>query len=208
MDGQTVTDLATQVSEEARVTVRGKQVVMEGALVLALNKPKGLICSREDLENRRTIFDLLPSHGPRLFYIGRLDKDSEGLLIVTNDGKLCHQLSHPSGHVSKLYEVGIQPKFDQRHIQVLKKGFLIEPGFARMDDVHPVHEYLVRVELSQGLNRQIRRMFAKCGYRVNSLKRIRIGGLSLGSLKSGQFRRLRQSDLQKLFRDPQKGNSG
>ncbi|MEM6821953.1 MAG: pseudouridine synthase [Verrucomicrobiota bacterium] len=201
VNGQLVEDLATTIQSGDVVKVGGKRLELEQRLVLALNKPKGVICSREDLADRPTVFKVLPQSGPRLFYVGRLDKDTEGLLIVTNDGDLAQQLSHPRHKVSKTYEVGIKPKLDRAHIPKLLKGLHIEPGFARADEVFLISDYLVKVVLSQGLKRQIRLMFSKLGYRVNYLKRTQIGGLRLGRLKSGEFKRLSDRDLKQLFQD-------
>jgi len=198
INGSLVEDLSARVEEGDAVTVSGNPVQPEARLVLALHKPPGYICSRTDLENRKTIFDLLPQSGPRLFYVGRLDKDSEGLLIVTNDGELCQELSHPKHKVSKTYEVGLQPRFDAAHTARLRKGFQIESGFARVEQVFPLNDFLVKVVLRQGLKRQIRYMFGKLGYRVNHLKRTHIGGLALGKLKKGEFRKLTQRDLKRV----------
>ncbi|MEM1158540.1 MAG: pseudouridine synthase [Verrucomicrobiota bacterium] len=202
INGKTVSDLATRVTPDDTVTVAGDEVATEERLVLAMNKPAGYICSREDLENRRTIFDLLPQSGPRLFYVGRLDKESEGLLIVTNDGDLCQQLSHPSKKVPKTYEVGVLPKFDKAAIPKFLKGMHIEPGFAKAEEVHQIHDFLVKVVLKQGLKRQIRLMFSQLGYKVKHLKRTQIGGLHLGKLKPGAFRRLTDKDLKKILEEP------
>lgn len=202
VNGQIVVDLATRVAPSDVVSVEGKKVSTEARLVLAMYKPAGYICSREDLENRKTIFDLLPQSGPRLFYVGRLDKESEGLLIVTNDGELCQELSHPSKKVSKTYEVGILPKFDQSVIPKLLKGFHIESGFAKAEEVHQIHDFLVKVVLKQGLKRQIRLMFSQLGFKVKHLKRTHIGGLHIGKLKKGAFRRLTDKDLKKIFDQP------
>lgn len=198
VNGSVVEDLATRVEDDDRVTVSGRPVHLETKLVLALNKPVGYICSRTDLENRKTIFNLLPQSGPRLFYVGRLDKDSEGLLIVTNDGQLCQELSHPKHKISKTYEVGLKPRFDSVHTPKLLKGFQIESGYARMEEVFPLNDFLIKVVLAQGLKRQIRYMFGKLGYRVNHLKRTHIGGLALGPLKKGEFRKLTPRDLKRI----------
>ncbi|MGF1678650.1 MAG: pseudouridine synthase [Candidatus Methylacidiphilales bacterium] len=194
-----VAQLATVVAESDRVTVNGRPVEAEPRKVLALHKPKGFICSREDLAQRKTIFYLLPHSGPRLFYVGRLDMDSEGLLIVTNDGDLCQSISHPAKKVPKTYEVGLTPAFDAALIPKLTKGFMIEPGQARMDSVEILNPYLLRVVLSQGLKRQIRLMFGKLGFRVKHLKRTHIGGLELGTLRPGEFRSLNARDLKRIY---------
>ncbi len=202
VNGRLVVDLATKISDGDTVEVNGKKVETERRLVLAMYKPPGYICSREDMENRKTIFDLLPQSGPRLFYVGRLDKDSEGLLIVTNDGELCQQLSHPSKKVAKTYEVGVLPKFDRAVIPKFLKGFQIESGFAKAEEVYVIHDFLIKVVLKQGLKRQLRLMFSVMGFRVKHLKRTHIGGLDLGNLKKGAFKKLNERDLKRIFREP------
>lgn len=204
VNGELIQDLSTKVSETDKVVVNGKELESERRLVLAMYKPPGYICSREDMENRKTIFDLLPQSGPRLFYVGRLDKDSEGLLIVTNDGDLCQKLSHPSKKVSKTYEVGVLPKFDRAVIPKFLKGFQIESGFAKAEEVYVIHDFLIRVVLKQGLKRQLRMMFSVMGFRVKHLKRTHIGGLHIGNLKKGAFKKLTDRDLKRIFQEPRK----
>jgi 23S rRNA pseudouridine2605 synthase len=205
LNGEVVSSLGTLIEEGDDVRVRGSRARPEAPLVMALNKPKGFICSRVDLENRKTIFDLLPSGLPRLFYIGRLDKDSEGLLILTNDGELAQQLGHPRHKVPKVYRVGIDQPLDKKFIPKLKKGVHTPHGIGKFEEVKVVNPWSLEVVLTQGLKRQIRYMFQKIGYKVVSLKRIRIGAYSLGALKAGEVKRLNGRDLKRLRTDPGKG---
>lgn len=205
INGHFVKDLATRVQPEDRVEVEGKSLSTQRAMTILLNKPKGIISSTVDEQNTRdTVFDLLPKHFPRLFYVGRLDVDTEGMLILTNQGQLAQELAHPRYKLPKTYIVQLDKPFDFDQVEKLKKGFMIEPGFARMEAVYKLSPYELKVVLHQGLKRQIRLMFYHLGYEVNQLKRIQIGGLELGSLKPGEWRHLGEEDMQKLKKVPAK----
>ncbi len=208
INGQTVELLGTVVAEGDDVRVRGSRARPEAPVVMAMNKPKGYVCSRVDLENRKTIFDLLPAGLPRLFYVGRLDKDSEGLLILTNDGDLAQQLGHPRHKVPKVYRVGIDQPLDKKWIPKLKKGVYTPYGIGKFEEVKVINPWALEVVLTQGLKRQIRYMFLKIGYKVVTLKRIRIGTFNLGTLTAGQVKRLNERDLRRLRTDPRKERSG
>jgi 23S rRNA pseudouridine2605 synthase len=163
-----------------------------------LHKPKGVICSKVDLADRPTVFQLLPPHLPQLFYVGRLDVDSEGLLLMTNDGDLAERISHPRNKLPKVYEVVLDRPFDMKLRAALIRGVETEFGFGRMESVDPLPGTRVRVVLCQGLKRQVRLMFRKVGFKVVGLKRTQIGGLKLGTLKPGQWRMLEPRDMKAL----------
>jgi 23S rRNA pseudouridine2605 synthase len=168
-------------------------------LVAILHKPPGYLCTSPDATNERTIYDLLPSSWPRVVYVGRLDKDSEGLLVVTNDGNLAQRLTHPSTKMRKTYIVTLDKEFDFALAPKMKKGISIEEGFARMDDIYRVGPRTLKVVLTQGLKRQIREMFFKVGYEVKRLVRIQIGNLLMENLPVGQHRVLTQEDVKRYF---------
>jgi len=193
-----VTDLATQVTPDDRVTVSGKPVKPQAKQTLIVYKPAGLITSSADERGRRTVIDLLPAHFGRLFHVGRLDKESEGLLVLTNDGDLAQLLTHPSSHVEKEYEVVLDKPFDAAHRDKLLAGFHIIGGRARMDSVHIVAPNKLRVVLTQGIKRQIRLMLGTYGYEVKKLERTRIGGLRDRQIKPGQWRLLDARELRML----------
>ena len=134
-----------------------------------------------------------------MVYVGRLDKDSEGLLVVTNDGNLAQRLTHPSTKMRKTYIVTLDKEFDFALAPKMKKGVSIEEGFARMEDIYRVGPRTLKVVLTQGLKRQIREMFFKFGYEVKRLVRIQIGNLSLENLPVGQHRVLTQDDVKRYF---------
>jgi 23S rRNA pseudouridine2605 synthase len=199
INGHRLRELATRVGADDHVLVHGKPVKMPLPLVAILNKPPGYLCTSPDATDDRTIYDLLPSGWPRVVYVGRLDKDSEGLLVVTNDGNLAQRLTHPSTKMRKTYIVTLDRDFDFALAPKMKKGISIEEGFARMEDIYRVGPRTVKVVLTQGLTRQIREMFFKVGYEVKRLVRIQIGNLTLLNLPVGQHRVLTQDDVKRYF---------
>ncbi len=199
INGHRLRELAVRVGAEDNVLVYGKPVKLPMSLVAILNKPPGFLCTSPDSTKERTIYDLLPTNWPRVVYVGRLDKDSEGLLVVTNDGNLAQRLTHPSHKLRKIYIVTLDKEFDFSLAPKMKKGVMIEEGFARMEDIHRVGPRTVKVVLTQGLKRQIREMFFKFGYEVKRLVRVQIGTLYLDKLPAGQHRVLTQQEVKQYF---------
>jgi 23S rRNA pseudouridine2605 synthase len=196
INGHFVRDLATIVRPGDDVRVAGKPPPRPARpAYILLHKPKGVVCTRSDERKRTTIFDFVPSHFGRLFHVGRLDKDSEGLILLTNDGALSQRLTHPAHEVEKEYEVLLDQPFDAQKIPRLLRGVVIESGRARAERVRILGPTAVSVVLRQGLKRQIRLMFLKLGYEVKRLVRTRIGGLKLGVLQPGQWRVLDQREV-------------
>jgi 23S rRNA pseudouridine2605 synthase len=209
INGQVVTNLATQVGPTDAVKVGGKLLRPERTIHAVLNKPRGYLCTANDPEERKTIFSLLPFDWPRVHYVGRLDKDSEGLLIITNDGDLTNQLTHPRHEVEKEYEVWLDKPFDiEAHREKLLRGFRIEPGFAKCEAIESVRREKLRVVLRQGLKRQIRLMFYELGYEVERLVRVRIGPIATGEIAPGTWRLLTQKEVTKLREDSQPKGEG
>jgi 23S rRNA pseudouridine2605 synthase len=207
INGHRLRELATRVDAADHVLVNGKPVKMPLPLVAILHKPVGYLCTSPDATKDRTIYDLLPTSWPRVVYVGRLDKDSEGLLVVTNDGNLAQRLTHPSTKMRKTYIVTLDKEFDFSFAPKMKKGISIEEGFARMEDIYRVGPRTLKVVLTQGLKRQIREMFFKFGYEVKRLVRIQIGSLSLEGLPVGQHRVLTQDDVKRYFPTAPAGRS-
>ncbi len=207
INGHRLRELAVRVSPDDRVLVHGKPVKLPLPLVAMLHKPAGYLCTSADSTREKTIYDLLPAHWPRVVYVGRLDKESEGLLIVTNDGELTQRLTHPSGKLRKIYIVTLDREFDFALSAKMKKGFPLEEGFARMDELFRVGPRTLKVVLTQGLKRQIREMFFRHGYEVKRLVRVQIGGLELGDLAAGQHRILTQDDVKRYFPKPKPGGA-
>jgi len=202
VNGKIVTDLATLIKETDHVSVDGKKEKTEEPCTLVMFKPEGVLCSRDAQGRRKTVFDLLPENTPRLFYVGRLDMDSEGLLIMTNRGELAEQLTHPRFKLPKTYHVELDKDFDFTLVPRFLKGFLIEPGYAQAEAVYKIGHNRVKVVLTQGLKRQIRLMFLKFGYRVKFLRRIQVGELTLGNMKPGEWRMLNDYEIDKYLVNP------
>ena len=202
INGHRLRELATRVNASDNVLVNGKPVKQPLPLVAILHKPVGYLCTSPDATTERTIYDLLPANWPRVVYVGRLDKDSEGLLVVTNDGNLSQRLTHPSSKLRKTYIVTLDKEFDFAIGPKLKKGFPIEEGFAKMEDIFRVGPRTLKVVLTQGLKRQIREMFFRFGYEVKRLVRVQIGALTLEKLPVGQHRILGQDEVKRYFPAP------
>jgi 23S rRNA pseudouridine2605 synthase len=198
INGQVCTNFSAQPDEHDHVKVNGKIVRTEQPLHIALHKPAGFVSTRTDPKARDTIFDLLPAKFPRLFNVGRLDAQSEGLLILTNDGDLAQRLMHPRYKIDKEYEVILDHAWEAALTPKLLRGILLDGERARIAQLHTRTATRLRVVLRQGINRQIRRMFEVMGYRVERLMRTRIGKLRLGELPRGHWRPLTKSELASL----------
>lgn len=197
-----VTDLATQVEATDTVRVGRKVVRPQSHVYILLNKPAGYVCTRSDELGRKTIFDLVPAaKSGRLFHVGRLDKESAGLILLTNDGDFAERLTHPSHQIDKEYEVVIDRPFDAEKIPKLLRGLTLEIGRARMESVHVLAPTKLRIILRQGLKRQIREMLFAVGYRVEKLVRTRIGPLTDPRLKTGYWRPLERAEIAALHDD-------
>ncbi|MCB1234796.1 MAG: rRNA pseudouridine synthase [Verrucomicrobiae bacterium] len=202
VNGEVAVDLATRVSPADHVRVDGKIVRPEQELTLLLNKPRGYLTTRDDPEERKTIYDLLPRKFRNLSYVGRLDQESQGLLLLTNSGSLNEALTHPRHRIEKEYLVALDRAFDPELIPRLTEGIHLAEGLARAESVRPLSRRRLSVVLTQGYNRQIRRMFAKLDYKVKELERVRIGRLRAPDLSTGDFRVLNRRDLAELSRNP------
>ncbi|MCF6179652.1 MAG: rRNA pseudouridine synthase [Geopsychrobacter sp.] len=172
------------------------------SLTLMLNKPTGYICSMHDPEGRRLAIDLLPTDLGRLYPVGRLDYNTEGLLLLTNDGALAQHLTHPSHHVAKTYLVKVRGWLDESGRKKLQEGVLLDDGRTAPAGVNAIRRSgkncWFELTLREGRNRQVRRMCDAVGLSVVRLKRISLGNLNLGELKSGLFRILNESELSNL----------
>ena len=199
INGHVCTNLATEVGDEDFVKVGNHRVLPQRKLFVLLNKPRGYLCTASDTHERRTIFDLMPKNWPRLFHVGRLDKESEGLLILTNDGELSLRLTHPRYKIEKEYEVLLDRAFDFTEDRAkLLRGMKIEGGWAKAEAVHKLAPAALRVVLRQGLKRQIRLMFYELGYEVKRLVRTRIGSLRIENLRPGDWRFLDAREVELL----------
>jgi 23S rRNA pseudouridine2605 synthase len=165
---------------------------------LLLNKPAEFLTTRSDERSRKTIYQLLPGDLPNLAHVGRLDKESEGLLLLTNDGDLAFRITHPKFKLEKEYLVTLDREFGPEDSPKTKKGVYLSEGRARFDAIVKVNPRQVRVVLTQGLKRQVRRVFAALGYKVKRLQRVRIGPLTDRGLRPGQVRLLSQKEVDLL----------
>jgi 23S rRNA pseudouridine2605 synthase len=200
INGRPARELATIVGPGDTVVARGRVVRPESSRYLVLHKPSGCLSSRQSQGGKPTVYDLLPREAGTLPHVGRLDADSEGLLLLSNDGALAQALTHPSRHVEKEYDVVLDRAFDTKFIPKLLKGIYLEEGRAKAAHVQVEGANKLRVVLTQGINRQIRRMFAALGYKVKRLTRTRLGPLKLGRLPRGAWRELSAREVESLHR--------
>jgi len=208
INGRVCTNFSAQPSERDHVKVDRKLVHLERAMTIALHKPAGFVSTRSDPHARDTIFDLLPPKFPRLFNIGRLDAQSEGLLLLTNDGEFAQQLTHPRFKTEKEYEVTLDRQWDSALAQKLLRGIFLDGQRLQIARLHSIGPARVRVVLRQGINQQIRRMFYAVGYEVKRLVRVRIGNLRLGDLPRGHWRALSKSELNALNQSSKTNRAG
>lgn len=204
INGKVVTNLGARVQPGDHVKYEGKLIREDSEITLLFNKPEGFLCTKDDPQNRRTIYEVLPSKFGKLNYIGRLDYNSSGLLLLTNSGELNEKLTHPRYHVEKEYHVMLDRVFDPKLTDRLLEGFRIEEGHAKAESVEIVGRKRVNLVLTQGFNRQIRRMFNKLDYKVRKLERFRIGSLVDYDLEVGKFRVLDSRMLKAASTNPAK----
>ena len=205
VNGSIVTTLGTKVLPGSdKVTVNGKPVGLEQKVYIALNKPVGVICTSQDTHGRKLVLELLPSTLPRLYTVGRLDQDSEGLLLLTNDGTFSLRLTHPRYKMPKTYRVEVEGELTSAQIARLIAGVMSEGERLRAEKVLDVRHQDATTEcqvvLAEGKKRQIRRMMATVGCPVRRLVRLKIGSLDLGNLKTGQWRYLSHEEVDSLMR--------
>jgi len=190
------------------VKVEGQRVTAKAlkTWVLLMNKPKGVVCSHDDPHNAKTIYHLLPPElaSAKLICCGRLDKDSEGMLILTTDGDLAQRITHPSGGVTKKYRVKLSRPFDQSLIPKLIHGIRRDGDLLQAKKIIPAtkgveHERRLEVHLEQGRKREIRRMFEAFGYFVDKLERFQMGGLELKRVPRGGIREITKREFDFLF---------
>lgn len=198
INGQPCTDFSTQVEPSDHVKVGNRIVRQAETLTIALHKPAGFVSTRRDPNATDTIYDLLPAKFARLFNVGRLDVQTEGLLLLTSDGDLAQHLIHPRYKVEKEYEVTLDKLWDPKLAEKLRSGIFLDGKRARLTFVRPIAPRKLRVVLHQGMNRQIRRMFYEIGYEVKRLVRTRLGRLRLGEMPRGAWRPLTKSELAAL----------
>ncbi len=206
VNGNVVTQFSTYVTDADTVEANGKLISPNPHVYILVNKPKDTIATTDDPNDRRTVMDLvrLPeSEKSSLFPVGRLDRDTTGVLLVTNDGVLAHRLMHPSFEVDKLYLVRTRAAMKPHEIDILKSGIDLEDGPAAADEAAYValpDRHQVGLRLHQGRNRQIRRMFEVLGHEVEHLERVNYAGLTAEGIRPGKWRRLEPFEVKRLRR--------
>lgn len=209
VDGQLVTELGTRVDPDASVIrVDGARVVLDDSLVyLALNKPRGMHSTMSDDRGRPCIGDLVEHRvrgNKKLFHVGRLDADTEGLILLTNDGELAHRLMHPSFEVPKTYLATVNGAVPRGLGKKLRAGIELDDGPVAVDDFAVVDaipgKTLLRVTLHEGRKRIVRRMLAEVGFPVQTLVRTDLGAVSLGEQRPGSIRALRRNEIGELYK--------
>lgn len=202
VNGKIVTILGFEVRTKDKVTVDDKPVNIKRYDYYRFYKPTGCITTSDDEKGRKTIYDYLPNELHHLKPVGRLDKDSSGLIILTNDGDLIYELTHPSIKVSKVYRVVVNAKIKYEELEILAKGVEIEKGKIAYCDSQILEtnskETVLEITLYQGLNRQIRKMFEYLGHKVVSLKRIRHATIDVIGLKRGEVKLLKPKQIKEL----------
>lgn len=188
-----------------KVVVDGVQIAMpRGKVYIALNKPRGYVTTMSDELGRRCITELIKDVGTRVFPVGRLDKDSEGLLLLTDDGNFANAMTHPSRHVPKIYHVSVRPAITEDKLVKIETGIELDGVLTAPAKAQVLHQYpdksVIEIILYEGRNREIRRMCEQLGLEVARLSRVGVGNVKLGGLKSGTWRELSEREVASLKR--------
>jgi 23S rRNA pseudouridine2605 synthase len=202
VNGEVVTDPARDVTDADDVRVNGAPVGAEVREVWAVNKPAGVVSTAREPGSRPAVVELVESNA-RLYPVGRLDADSTGLLLLTNDGELANRLTHPRYGVAKTYLARLAKPPSDRDLDRLRRGVELEDGRTAPAEVGRVGRQEIEIVLREGRNRQVRRMVEAVGNRVVALRRIRFGSLALGRLAKGGSRRLSEGEIAQLWKDAQ-----
>lgn len=202
VNGKVVTEMGYQVQKTDRVVFDGQSITPEKPVYVVLNKPKGYISTTKDEKARKTVMDLVANASPyRLFPVGRLDRTTTGVILLTNDGHLTKKLTHPSFNVRKIYHVTLDRKLSVEDLRAIADGIRLEEGVAEVDSISfiegkPKNE--VGIEIHIGWNRVIRRIFQRLGYEVESLDRVMFAGLTKKNIKRGHWRILTELEVNNL----------
>jgi len=204
VNGKVVTAMGSQADAvRDTILVKGQKLRQEPLRTIMLNKPRGVLTTLDDPQGRPTVADFIKDEPVRLFPVGRLDRRSEGLLLLTNDGELAQLLTHPKFGVVKTYHAEVSREVSVDDQVKLSKGIMLDDGPTQPIIIEPLPQKMgiwYRIEISEGRNRQIRRMFEALGYFVGRLRRVQVGNLRLGDLKPGAKRTLTRFELERLRR--------
>jgi 23S rRNA pseudouridine2605 synthase len=207
----TVTDPARDVDIDSGVAVDGRYLEgPEERMVFIVHKPSGVLSTARDTHGRKTVIDLVPTAGSRLYPVGRLDVDSTGLILVTNDGDLAQRMTHPSFEVPRTYRATVRPSPVPEHaLRMLREGVDLDDGRTLPAKVRQLKPGVLELTIREGRNHQVKRMCEAVGHRVRTLERIRFGGLRLDDLAVGAHRRLKGSEVEALRRsEPRPADEG
>ncbi len=204
VDGEIITEQGKQINPQVnKIALDGQKLKMERKRYYVFNKPPGVLCTNKDPQGRTRVIDFFPKEGPRVFSVGRLDEDSEGLLIVTNDGDLAQKLAHPSYRIFRTYHVLVAGHPEQETLSELRKGIYFEEGRFRVEGVKSLKRQgestWCEVILAEGHNREVRRLFSRVGHKVMKLQRVAFGPIFLGKMARGEIREIRRDELERLF---------
>jgi 23S rRNA pseudouridine2605 synthase len=200
--GELVTDPARDVDESSGVEVDGREVAPERREAWAVNKPEGVTSTAREPGRRTAVVELVDSTA-RLYPVGRLDADSSGLILVTNDGELANRLTHPRYGVPRAYQVRLRRRASDRALRRLREGVELDDGPTAPARVQRLGPREIEIAIREGRNRQVRRMAEAVGNEVVSLRRVGFGSLRLGRLREGDARRLRPNEIERLWKDAQ-----
>ena len=211
VNGKTITSMGHQVQFGDKVHVRGKLIQPEQKVYILMNKPKDFLTTTDDDRGRRTVLDIIKNfphklnlpYTPRVYPVGRLDRLTTGVLLITNDGELTQRLSHPKFGVKKSYLATLNKPLHQEDFELIKNGLTLEDGSIQVDSVAyeaKSEQHVVSVELHSGRNRIVRRMFEHLGYEVERLDRLEYGGLNKKNLSRGDWRFLAKHEVEKLWK--------
>jgi 23S rRNA pseudouridine2605 synthase len=198
--GELVTDPAREVDEANEVRVDGRSVSPEAHEVWAVNKPAGVTSTAREPGRRRAVVELVDSPA-RLYPVGRLDADSSGLILLTNDGELANRLTHPRYGVPRTYRVRLRRRASDRDLRRLREGVELDDGPTAPARVRRLGPREIEITIREGRNRQVRRMAEAVGNQVDELTRVGFGSLRLGRLRAGGVRRVSEGDVERLWKD-------
>lgn len=191
--------VGTKINKNDKVIVNKKLIKPEKNIYVLLNKPKDYISTNKDTHNRRVVFDLIKGINERLFSVGRLDRKTTGVLLLTNDGDIAKKLTHPSYKIKKIYSVTLEKKISNDEISQIKNGLFIEDEYIKVDNIERLEkDYEVGIEIHMGKNRIVRKIFESLNHRVSKLDRVLFGPFTKKDLPRGKWRILNQNEIRNL----------
>ena len=191
--------VGTKINKNDKVIVDKKLIKPEKNIYVLLNKPKDYISTNKDTHNRRVVFDLIKGINERLFSVGRLDRKTTGLLLLTNDGDIAKKLTHPSYQIKKIYSVTLEKKISNDEISQIKNGLFIEDEYIKVDNIERLEkDYEIGIEIHMGKNRIVRKIFESLNHRVSKLDRVLFGPFTKKDLPRGKWRILNQNEIRNL----------